>query len=35
MVNGGGGGGGGGFTTLNYTIHRKRQKCSVKQCNAV
>ena len=35
MVNGGGGGGGGGFTTLNYTIHKKRQKCSVKQCNSV
>ena len=27
--------GGGGFTTLNYTIHKKRQKCSVKQCNLV
>ena len=26
---------GGGFTTLNYTIHKKRQKCSVKQCNLV
>ena len=26
---------GGGFTTLNYTIHKKRQKCSVKQCNSV
>ena len=29
------GGGGGGFTTLNYTIHKKRQKCSVKQCSSV
>ena len=27
--------GGGGFTTLNYTIHKKRQKCSVKQCSSV
>ena len=30
-----GGGGGGGVTTLNYTIHKKRQKCSVKQCNSL
>ena len=32
----GGGGGGGVFTTLFYTIHKKRQKCSViksKKCN--
>ena len=27
--------GGGGVTTLNYTIHKKRQKCSVKQCSSV
>ena len=30
-----GGGGVGVGTTLNYTIHKKRQKCSVKQYNSV
>ena len=32
---GGGGGGGGGVTTLFYTIHKKRQNCSIKKCNSV
>ena len=34
LITGGGGGGGGG-TTLFYTIHKKRQNCSIKKCNSV